>query len=486
MFPYFGPFVQAKVAFVKLLMLEGLNYLFGTTKWEISVRGDNMNRREFVKLVAAGAATLLGRGQAGACSRPADKPNIILIMADDLGYGDISCYGSTKIKTPNIDALAKNGLRFTDFHSNGPVCSPTRAALLTGRYQQRSGIEGVFPSKDQRGREAGLALEQTTFAEVLKKHGYATALFGKWHLGYNVEFNPTKQGFDEFRGNSSGNVDYHSHIDGAGFNDWWKNLEKVPEEGYATDLITKHGVDFIERHKDGPFCLYLPHIAPHSPYQGRNDPTLRLPGGKRGKSLGRVEIIRAYKEMIEVMDAGIGRIVETVKELGLERKTFIFFCSDNGPAKNGSKGALSGSKGSLLEGGHRVPAVAYWPGTIRPGTTTGQTVMGMDLFPTMASIAGAKLPDGLKLDGVDLLDVMTENKKLPQRTLFWRFINEKAVRKGPWKLLVRDNKATLYNLDEDLGEKNDLARTNPRMLKMLEDELAVWDREVSAGVELRV
>ncbi len=441
-----------------------------------------------MKFVAAGAATLLGRGQVGASSRAADKPNIILIMADDLGYGDISCYGSTKIKTPNIDALAKSGLKFTDYHSNGPVCSPTRAALLTGRYQQRSGIEGVFPSKGyQRGRDTGLALEETTFAEVLKKHGYATALFGKWHLGYNVEFNPVRQGFDEFRGNSSGNIDYHSHIDGAVFNDWWKNLEKVPEEGYATDLITKHGVDFIERHKDGSFCLYLPHIAPHSPYQGRNDPAVRLPGGKRGKGHRKSkDFIRAYKEMIEVMDAGIGRIVDTVKKMGLERKTFIFFCSDNGPAKYGSKGALSGTKGSLWEGGHRVPAVASWPGRIKPGTVTDQTVMGMDMFPTMASIAGAKLPDDLKLDGVDLLGVMTENKKLPERTLFWRFKKDKAVRKGPWKLLVRDGKTTLYNLDEDLGEKNDLARTNPKMLKMLKDELADWDREVSAGVEMMV
>jgi arylsulfatase A-like enzyme len=183
--------------------------------------------------------------------------------------------------------------------------------------------------------------------------------------------------------------------------------------------------------------------------------------------------------MIEAMDAGIGQIVETVKKLGLERKTFIFFCSDNGPGKKGSKGALSGFKGSLLEGGHRVPAVAYWPGRIKPGTTTGQTVMGMDMFPTMASIAGAKLPDGLKLDGVDLLDLMTENKKLPQRTLFWRFENDKAVRKGPWKLLVRDDKTTLYNLDEDLGETNDLARTSPTMLKRLNDELAVWERRMS-------
>jgi len=446
--------------------------------------GDSMYRREFLKFVAAGAAGLFECGRAEARSRAAGKPNIILIMADDLGYGDIGCYGSEAIKTPNIDALAKGGMKFTDYHSNCPVCSPTRAALLTGRYQQRSGIEGVVYAKGP-ARQTGLALEETTFAEVLKKRGYATALFGKWHLGYNVEFNPIRQGFDEFRGYVSGNVDFHSHIDGAGFDDWWKNLEKVPEEGYTTDLITKHGVDFIERHKDHPFCLYLPHEAVHSPYQGRNDPPERLLGGKKGRKAQGQEITGAYKEMIEVMDEGVGRIVETVRRLGLERKTFIFFCSDNGATKQGSNGTLAGYKGSLWEGGHRVPAVAYWPGKIEPGTTTNQTVLGMDLFATMASIAGANLPAGLKLDGVDLLGMMTKNENLPERTLFWRYRNEKAVRRGPWKLLARDGKTALYNLDEDLGEKNDLARTERRMFKRLEDELAVWDREVSAGVKLR-
>ena len=442
-----------------------------------------MNRREFVKFAIAGTAAFLGRGQAGARSSAADTPNIILIMADDLGYGDIGCYGSTKIKTPNIDALARGGMKFTDYHSNCPVCSPTRAALLTGRYQQRCGIEGVVTAAKH--RHTGMALEEVTFAEVLKRHGYATGIFGKWHVGYSAEFNPARQGFDEFVGYVSGNVDFHSHIDQAGYDDWWKNIEKVPEKGYTTDLITKHGVDFIVRHKDQPFCLYLPHEAPHSPYQGRNDPPVRLPGGKKRAGLKGQQISRAYREMVEVMDEGVGRIVDTVKRLGLERKTFIFFCSDNGATRNGSNGALSGYKGSLWEGGHRVPAVAYWPGRIRPGTTTDQTVLGMDLFATTASIAGARLPAGLRLDGIDLIGMLAENKELPERTLFWRYKKEKAVRKGPWKLLVRDNKTTLYNLNDDIAEKNELARTEPQMLKRLEDELAVWEQKVSEGVESR-
>jgi arylsulfatase A-like enzyme len=438
-----------------------------------------------VKLIAAGAATLfVEEGQAKSRLKAAGRPNIILIMADDLGYSDIGCYGNTKIKTPNLDALARGGMKFTDYHSNCPVCSPTRAALLTGRYQQRSGIEGVVYAKGPT-RQTGLALEETTFAEVLKRHGYATALFGKWHLGYNVEFNPARQGFDEFIGYVSGNVDYHSHIDQAGYDDWWKNLEKVPEEGYTTDLITKHGVDFIERHKDEPFCLYLPHEAPHYPYQGRKDPPERLAGGRKGKKAKGDEIARAYKEMVEVMDEGVGRIVDAVRRLGLERRTFIFFCSDNGANKRGSNGVLSGYKGSLWEGGHRVPAIAYWPGMIEPGTTTDQTAMGMDLFATMVSIAGAKLRAGLKLDGVDLLGMMTKNERLPDRMLFWRYRNQKAVRKGPWKLLVRNKKTTLYDLDEDIAEKNDLSGKRPRILKKLGEELVAWEHEISAGVKLR-
>lgn len=446
-----------------------------------------MNRREFIKLAIGGAAAVVmpnyGCSVGKGSGATAERPNIILIMADDLGYGDISSYGSKKIHTPNIDALARGGLKFTDYHSNCPVCSPTRAALLTGRYQQRCGIEGVVTAAKH--RHTGMALEEVTFAEALKSRGYATGIFGKWHVGYNVEFNPARQGFDDFIGYVSGNVDYHSHIDQAGFDDWWKNLQKVPEEGYCTDLITGHGMDFIERHKDKPFCLYLPHEAPHYPYQGRKDPPERLSGGRKGKKAKGREITRAYKEMVEVMDEGVGRIVEAVRRMGLERKTFIFFCSDNGATKNGSNGVLAGFKGSLWEGGHRVPAVAYWPGRIKAGTTTDQTVLGMDLFATMMSIAGAKPPEHLKLDGVNLLPMLTEGTKLPERMLFWRYRKEKAARKGPWKLLVQGSRSKLYNLDEDLGEKENLAGTRPDMVKALEDELAAWEQEVSAGVELR-
>lgn len=443
----------------------------------------DLNRRQFLKAASISAGALVFGGFRKNATATSGRPNIIIIMADDLGYGDVGCYGNETTRTPNIDALAAGGLKFTDFHSNCPVCSPTRAALLTGRYQQRCGVEGVVTAANH--REKGMGLKEVTFAEVLKESGYRTGLFGKWHVGYAVGYNPTKQGFDEFVGYVSGNVDYISHIDQVGVEDWWRGTERVEEEGYTTDLITEYGVDFIKRHKDGPFCLYLPHESPHYPYQGRGDSPERAVGDAKAFP-GRKDKAAAYKEMIEAMDDGIGKIVATVRESGIERKTFIFFFSDNGPTGAGSAGILRGKKGGLFEGGHRVPAIAYWPGKIKAGCVTDETAIGMDLFATMTSIAGAKVGGGLELDGVDLSAVLLEQKELGERTLFWRYNNQKAVRKGPWKLVVMSkNKTTtsLFNLDDDISEANDLASVKPEVVKVLKAELDKWEREVSAGVE---
>ena len=439
-------------------------------------------RRDFLKGIGLGAAAMAVPRGLFAAEASKDKPNIILILADDIGYGDLSCYGNKVVSTPNIDALAKGGMRFTDFHSNSPVCSPTRAALLTGRYQQRCDIANLKGLAAKGPRKKGLAQKEVTFAEVLKTAGYTTAMFGKWHLGYQPKFNPTKQGFDVFRGYVGGNIDYHSHIDLAGEEDWWDGTRKVSETGYVTDLITKHAVRFIEEHKDEPFCMYLPHGAVHFPYQGRNDPPCRGPNAVYDKlhdRNGRKDRRGAYKEMTEVMDESVGRVVETVKRLGLERKTLIFFCSDNGGAiRVGDNRPLRGGKDTLWEGGHRVPAIAYWPGKIKPGTVTGETVMTMDVFPTMTAVTGASLPEGLKLDGVNLLDLLLDGGKLPERTLFWRYTGQQAVRKGPWKLIESIHKKpgkknlSLYNLTDDLGEKKDLAALEPERVKQLQAE---WD-----------
>ncbi|QDT00893.1 sulfatase-like hydrolase/transferase [Adhaeretor mobilis] len=411
-----------------------------------------------------------------------DKPNIIVIVADDLGYGDVGCFGSTEVETPHIDALAADGVRLTDFHSNGSVCSPTRAALLTGRYQQRTGIVGVVTAKSH--RHTGLDLQETTFAEILKTAGYTTALFGKWHVGYQPAYNPIRQGFDEYTGFVAGNVDYHAHLDQTGEEDWWKQDELTPEAGYSTDLITDYGVDFIKRNHDKPFLLYLAHAAPHYPYQGREEPQFYTRGKGKRKNPFRPGV---YEEMIEVMDEGVGRIRQALKDASVEDNTLIVFFSDNGPARPGSVGPLRGRKGAIWEGGHRVPAVACWPGQIKAGRVSEETVMGADLLPTMAEMSGASLPEEVTIDGESLLDHLTNASPLAPRPIFWSMGTRLAIRKGAFKLVTTTafKNPVLYNLETDLGEKHDLAEQHPELVSEFIKLLKDWHKDVTNGVKKR-
>ncbi|WP_405605848.1 sulfatase [Polaribacter sp. Asnod1-A03] len=415
-----------------------------------------------------------------------DKPNIIVIMADDMGYGDLSCYGSTLINTPNLDKMASEGIKFTDFHSNGSVCSPTRAAILTGKYQQRVGIDGVVTAKQH--RDVGLATSEKTFAEAIKDAGYVTGMFGKWHVGYKTEFNPINQGFDEYIGYVSGNVDYHSHIDQVGYLDWWDGDKIKNEEGYSTDLITEHSVNFIKRHKDEPFLLYIPHEAPHGPFQGRLSKAERTVGWKDGaKQKGKMseeELNTIYKEMVEVMDEGVGKVMATLKELNLDKNTLIFFCSDNGASRKvGSNGGLRGYKSTLWEGGHRVSAMAWYPGKIKPNQVNNETILTMDLFPTIMDFVGAKTPEGL--DGVNLKNNLTTGEALQERDVFWGYVGRKAIRQGDWKLILRSKTAEplLYNLKEDIEESNNLASQHPEMVETMLKKLQVWSDDVNSTSE---
>lgn len=409
------------------------------------------------------------------------KPNIILILADDLGYGDVGCYGGTHINTPHLDAMAQNGMRFTDFHSNGAVCSPTRAALLTGRYQQRAGIDSVISAANH--RHVGLDTSETTFANVLKEAGYATALFGKWHLGYAPEYNPLQQGFDTFRGFVSGNIDYFSHIDQAGHEDWWQDVVLNNEEGYTTDLVTHHGLQFIEANKDQPFCLYLAHECPHYPYQGPNDKGFRTVGNPHPNHGPRQDTDVAYAEMMEAMDQGIGEVIDKVKTCGLARDTLIFFCSDNGPAGPGSAGPLRGGKGTTWEGGHRIPAIAYWPGTIQAGSVTDQTALTMDLFPTFASLANTTI--NRALDGMDLSSLLKGETNPESRTLFWRHGVRKAVRQGPWKWVNSTEDSGLFNLSEDLSEQTDLSQKLPDKTNEMRTLFDHWEKDVTSHGQMK-
>lgn len=422
----------------------------------------------------------------------AAPPNFVIILADDMGYADPSCYGNDRYETPHIDQLAAEGLRFTDFHSNGYVCSPTRAAFVTGRYQQRTGVDTVVFADPERGLRDnhGLPPEETTFAEILKPLGYKTGIMGKWHLGYAKKFNPVKQGFDQFRGYVSGNVDFQSHIDQADFFDWWQNLELKDEPGYTTHLINRHAVRFIEENKDGPFCLYVPHEAPHSPYQGPNDPPVR--GPNKQPPVKGDEIQRAYREMVQEVDKGVGQIMETLQRLGIAENTFVFFFSDNGGTNHANNGPLRGTKGTPWEGGHRVPGIAWWPNKIKAGTETDATAIGMDLLPTLAELAGVPLPEGVKIDGVSLVSHIFERTPLPERTLYWGMGGKFAVREGPWKLVVGEStggkgkgksnarvKPMLFHLENDLGEQTDLAGTQSERAEAMLAKLEAWKKDVT-------
>lgn len=419
------------------------------------------------------------------------QPNIILIMADDLGYGELSCYGSTKIKTPNIDQLAATGVKLTDFHSNGPVCSPTRAALMTGKYQQRTGIEGVITAKSH--REVGLSLNEITLAEVLKKEGYTCGMFGKWHLGYAEEFNPTHQGFDKFGGFVSGNIDYHSHVDQEGYLDWWKGNIIDDEKGYTTDLITNYGVDFIKANnskKTGkPFFLYLAQEAPHYPIQGRYDAPVRKVGSSKYiRKVPKDSVQSIYTGMIETMDEGVGEVIKALKEEGLYENTIIVFCSDNGAAgKRGDNGVLRDSKASVYEGGHRVPAIITYPNKIKPGTVNNTTIMSMDFLPTFVDFANGKI-NIENIDGVSIKNTLLQNKALPERDLFWKFGGRIAMRSGKWKLvsLIKDGEkvSQLFNLEIDLSEKIDLSSKYPDQVIEMLDKITNWEKDVYEGVTM--
>jgi arylsulfatase A-like enzyme len=393
------------------------------------------------------------------------KPNIIFIMADDLGYGDVSIYGST-IQTPNIDQLAKDGLKFTDFHSNGPNCSPTRCAFMTGRYQNRAGIASLV------GANTGLAQDEFTLAEAMKSAGYATAMFGKWHLGELPKFNPTMQGFDEFKGHLTGRINYFTHCAAGGDNqpDWWNGCEPLVEEGCSTTLIANHSIDFIRRSKSEPFFLYVAFNAPHTPIL---DPET----GEKSKTA------ETYGKVVQDMDRNIGRIIATLKELGLNENTLVFFCSDNGAphVAGASNGKLNGFKGSFWEGGHRVPGIAWWPGRIAAGKSTDQTAMIMDLMPTFMELAGTKLPPANRLDGVSLAALLLNNQPLAPRNLFWCAGSKTAMRNGPWKLLVEKKEIHLFDLNKDLFEKYDLAAQRPERVQSMKAELIRWVAEVEAG-----
>ncbi len=415
--------------------------------------------------------------QQGAAAADA-RPNVIVILADDLGYGDTSLIDGW-VKTPQIERLAAEGLTFTDFHTNSSVCSPTRAAFLTGRYQQRVGIVDVITAHlDTPGLEA----TELTIPRLMKQAGYRTAIFGKWHLGVEPRHNPINHGFDEFVGFLRGATDFHNH------GDWYNGRQRQAIEGYATHLLTEHSLRFIEENKARPFFLYVAHQAVHLPFQTPDD-TMENRSKQKLTSQQRWDPARIrpkYKIMLEEMDTGIGQILDTVQRCGIAENTFVFFFSDNGAiGAGGSNQPFRGGKFSHYEGGHRVPAVAWWPNKIAAGTTTDATTMAMDLLPTIMELASIPVPEDRELDGTSMKDLLLEQADFPDRRLFWGYEPKlgTAMRDGDWKMIVSSKKYELYNLAEDIAETTNLADRHPQRAEEMARTLADWSESVSLRVE---
>lgn len=405
------------------------------------------------------------------------KPNFILIVADDLGFGDLGFNGSKQIPTPNIDKLAAGGMNFTQGYVSAPVCSPSRAGLLTGRYGVEFGhdnnIGGTQPGFDP--QYLGLPLTETTIAKRLHNLGYITGLIGKWHLGYEPQFHPLKRGFDEFWGYTGGGHDYFEwKANGKGYKAPIECNYKTPQPiTYITDDKGDECVGFIERHKNEPFFLFASFNAPHTPMQATAS-DLEL--FKNIKDTRR----RKYCAMVYRLDINVGKIMEAVKTEGLEENTLVVFISDNGGPvdSNGSINApLNGQKGILLDGGIHVPFVMSWPGKIPTGTTYKNPVISLDFAATFFELAGGKMTDDVKFDGVNLMPFIThENSTLPHASLNWRFTISAAIRDGNWKLIrLPDRLPMLFNLAEDISEQNDVALENLDRTKAMLKTLGNWD-----------
>jgi arylsulfatase A-like enzyme len=423
------------------------------------------------------------------------QPNIVFIMVDDLGYGDVGCYGSEYNLTPYIDSLATGGLRLTDYHSNGATCSPTRVALLTGQYQYRYGKRFEIPlNASNKDPDNGLSPEAYTIAEALRDNGYATGMYGKWHLGYKFPFLPSEQGFGDFVGLRSGDGDHFTHINRWGVKDWWHNDTLKMEKGYSVDLITDHSIDFIKKNKENPFFLYVSHLAIHFPWQAPNDPAQRIEGtdytnDKWGFIPDRKNVRPHVKGMIEAVDASVGKIIKTLKELNLEKNTLVILTSDNGgyiEYESGgfenisSNGPLRGQKGNVYEGGHRVPFIAYWPGKIKGGEVSNETVMTMDMYPSFLKLAKINSVDSKALDGKNVLPILLENKEMPQRTVYWKTTNNRAIRHGNWKLVMpAQQEVELYNLSNDIGEREDVSSKNLSIVKKMKRLYSKWEKDVT-------
>ena len=416
------------------------------------------------------------------------RPNVVLIMSDDMGYGDLSSFGATDIRTPNIDSIGRDGIRLTDFYATGVLCSPTRAALISGRYPHRYAIENALGAEGT----FGLKVTGASMPQILKNNGYATALVGKWHLGGTVSGEapvggPRAHGFEYFFGLMGSHIDYYHHNRGPMQPDLWENETKINLDGsYMTDLITDRSLKFIEQSAAAgrPFFVDLAYNAPHWPYQppGRPSP----PPGTGAQQLPQQEntATRAdYVAMLEEVDQGVGKILATLDRLGLTNNTIVIFTNDNGGEWLSDNGPLFSRKWTVWEGGIRVPALVRWPGRIPAGRVSDQVGGTFDWSASIVAATGGTVP--ANYEGIDVFPILEGRAPEVERTLFWRTVpntnrTQRAVRSGDWKLVVDANHVMVFNLRQDVGERNDLTSQRQDIARRLRPLLAQWEQNVDA------
>ncbi|VTU17233.1 Arylsulfatase [Variovorax sp. SRS16] len=417
------------------------------------------------------------------------RPNLIFIVADDLGFADLGCYGGRDAAfgpvSPVLDGLAANGIQFTQGYANSPVCSPTRFALMTARYQYRlrGAAEEPINSKSRGSTSLGLPPAHPTLPSLLRDAGYRTALIGKWHLGFPPAFGPLRSGYEEFFGPMSGGVDYFTHCDSSGRHDLWSGEEDKQEDGYLTDLLSRRAVDYVERmaQQQAPFFLSLHYTAPHWPWETREDaakaPAIKdnlfdLAGGN----------IHTYRRMIHHMDEGIGWIMAALQKHGIAEDTLVVFTSDNGGERFSDNWPLVGGKMDLTEGGIRVPWIAHWPQVIASGGQSAQPCMTMDWSATLLDAAGVAPDAGYPLDGVSLMPVLRDATKRFARPLHWRMNHrgQRALREGDWKYLQVDGNEYLFNIPGDERERANLGKKHPERLAAMRQAWQDWNATMPA------
>jgi len=449
----------------------------------------------------------------------AAQPNILLIVSDDQGYRDLGCFGSHEVKTPNLDRLAKGGVKLTSFYVAWPACTPSRGALLTGRYPQRNGIYDMIrneaPDYGYRykpgqyeatfERIGGMDTREVLLPRVLKTTGYTSGIFGKWDLGVHKRFLPLARGFDDFYGFVNTGIDYYTHERYGVPSMYRNNAPAIADKGtYCTDLFEREAVRFLKANHKKPFFLYVPFNAPHG--ASSLDPIIRSgaqapdqfkkmypallsqAGTQQGTRYGKAATVRnraarrlEFVGSVTAMDAAIGTMLDLLDAYQIANNTIVIFFSDNGGGGAADNAPLRGGKGQMFEGGIRVPCIVRWPDELPAGTTSGEFLTAMEIFPTLCAATGTVPPKGITLDGFDMMPMLKGKMKSPRREMFWQRRLDKGARVGHWKWVESSRGNGLFDLRTDLGEKHDLSKERPETLKMMKARFANWKKTMKAA-----